>query len=122
MKTMFVEMPWFTERLRARLGDEGYRAFQNELLENPEKGKTMSGCGGLRKVRFGDPSRGKGKRGGIRIIYLYIPEAFRIDLMDVDGNDEKEDLTPAEKKTLARLAAAVRQEAIEAYLRQRGFS
>src|SRR5580700_5731939 len=103
MNLTFVEMPWFTERLKSRLDDESYRAFQNELSANPEKGKTMGGCGGLRKVRFGDPSRGKGKRGGLRVIYLYVPEAFRIDLIDIYGKDEKDDLTPAEKKILARL-------------------
>ena len=120
MKLTFVEMSWFTERLKSRLSDESYRAFQNELLANPLKGKTMGGCGGLRKARFADPSRGKGKRGGVRIIHLHIPEAFRIDLMDVYGKDEKDDLTPAEKKTLARLVDAVRQEAIEAYRRKKG--
>jgi hypothetical protein len=120
MKLTFVEMPWFTERLKARLDDESYRALQNEMLANPEKGRTMGGCGGLRKVRSGDPARGQGKRGGVRVIYLYIPQAFRIDLMDVYGKDEKDDLTPAEKKVLARLAAAARQEAIDAYQRSGG--
>ncbi len=33
----------------------------------------MPGCGGLRKIRYADPQRGKGKRGGLRIIYLFIP-------------------------------------------------
>src|SRR5829696_5470484 len=113
MKLTFVEAPWFTERLKARLHDESYRALQNELLLNPEKGRTMSGCGGLRKVRAGDPTRGQGKRGGVRIIYLHIPQAFRIELIDDYGKDEKDDLTPAEKKVLARLAAVARQEAID---------
>ncbi|MGE5609438.1 MAG: toxin [Bacillota bacterium] len=120
MRLTSVEMPWFTERLRLRLDDESYRAFQNSLLANAEKGDVMPGCGGLRKVRFSDPSRGKGKRGGVRIIYLHIPEAFRIDLIDVYGKDEKDDLTPREKKVLAKLAAAAKAEAISAYKRKRG--
>ena len=122
MKLTFVEMPWFTERLKPRLSDEGLRALQNELLANPEKGKTIGGCGGLRKVRLADPSRGKGKRGGLRIVYLLTPEAFRIDLIDVYGKDEKDDLAPVEKKVFAQLAAAVRAEAIRAYERSRGVS
>jgi len=61
----FVETAWFTKRLKARLRDEHYHALQKELLANPEKGKTMGGCGGLRKIRFADPSRGQGKRGGV---------------------------------------------------------
>ena len=122
MNLTFVEMPWFAERLKARMSDEGYRTLQNELLADPEKGKRMPGCGGLRKLRFSDPSRGKGKRGGLRIIYLHIPEAFRIDLIDVYGKDEKDDLTPAEKRALAALAAAARREAIAAYRQSRGDS
>lgn len=120
MNLTFVEMPWFAERLKPRLSDDGYRALQEELLANPQKGKPMSGCGGLRKVRFADPSRGKGKRGGLRIVYLYTPEAFRIDLIDVYGKDEKDDLSPAEKKVFARLADAARREAIEAYRKSVG--
>lgn len=120
MRLTFVEMPWFTQRVKSRLDDESYRAFQNSLLANPEKGDVMPGCGGLRKVRFSDPSRGKGKRSGVRIIYLYVPEAFRIDLIDVYGKDEKDDLTAQEKKVLAKLAAVARAEAILAYKRRRG--
>lgn len=119
MKLTFVEASSFTQRLKRRLDDEDYRLLQNELLANPEKGRTMSGCGGLRKVRFADPSRGEGKRGGVRVIYLYVPEAQRIDLLDIYGKDEKDDLTAAEKKVLAQLAAAARQEAIEAYRRRK---
>lgn len=79
----------------------------------------MPGCGGFRKCRFSDPSRAKGKRGGLRLIYLYVSEAFRIDFVDVYGKDEKDDLTPREKKLLAGLAARMRQEAIDAYMHHR---
>jgi mRNA-degrading endonuclease RelE of RelBE toxin-antitoxin system len=120
MKLTFVETSWFTKRLKARLSDEHYRAFQKELMANPKKGKPMGGCGGVRKVRFADPSRGEGKRGGVRIIYLFTREAFRIDLLDVYGKDEKEDLTAAEKKMLARLAATARQDAIYSYGKGKG--
>ena len=119
MRLTFVESVWFTERLRLRLADEDYRALQNELQANPEKGTPMPGCGGFRKVRVGDPSRGQGKRGGLRVVYLYIPQAFRIDLIDVYGKDEKADLAPQEKKTLRGLAAQMRQEAMDAYMRRR---
>jgi hypothetical protein len=54
------------------------------------------------------------------VIYLHTPQAFRIDLIDVYGKDEKDDLTPAEKQVLARLAVAARQEAIDAYQRSGG--
>jgi hypothetical protein len=122
MKLTFVEALWFTPRLKARADDELYRALQNEIAEQPDKGKVMPGCGGLRKLRFADPARGKGKRGGLRIVYLYIPEASRMDFFDVYDKNEKDDLTPKEKKLLAELAKTVRQEAIDAFRRSGGKS
>ncbi len=83
MKLTFVETPWFTKRPKSRMDDEFFRAIQNQLAGNPTRGTVMPGCGGLKKLRFADPSRGKGTRGGIRLIYLHIPEAFRIDFFDV---------------------------------------
>jgi hypothetical protein len=40
-------------------------------MENPEAGDVIEGTGGLRKIRFADAKRGKGKRGGLRIIYYW---------------------------------------------------
>lgn len=78
---LFVEAEAFTERVRELLDDETYRTLQNQLIRNPEIGPVMPGCGGLRKVRVEEPRRGKGKRGGCRVIYLHIPEVERIDLL-----------------------------------------
>lgn len=78
----------------------------------------MKGCGGLRKVRVADPGRGQGKRGGARVIYLHVPEVKRFYLLDIYGKTEKDDLTAAEKKVLAKLAADYRQEAITAFQRK----
>ena len=104
MKAVFVESREFTEWVYAYLPDDAYAKLQHELLENPDKGDVMPGCGGLRKVRTADPGRGKGKRGGARVIYLYVPEARRFFLLDIYGKDEKDDLSSQEKKSLAKLA------------------
>jgi hypothetical protein len=109
---IFVESRIFTWRIKEFLDERGYRAFQNELLTNPHKGRVMPGCSGLRKVRFEDQGRGQGKRGGCRIIYLDIPEAGRIDLIAVYGKNEKDDLSAQEKKVLAVLARQAKAEAI----------
>jgi hypothetical protein len=74
----------------------------------------MPGCGGLRKIRLANPRRGKGKRGGARVIYLHVPEVNWIYLLDIYGKDEKEDLSAAEKKILKRLAEEFKQEAMRA--------
>jgi putative transcriptional regulator len=108
----FVESRQFTARLKEFLGAEAYRAFQNALQANPAQGRVMPGCGGLRKVRVEDSHRGKGKRGGARVIYLAIPEASRLDLLAIYGKNEKDDLSPAERKVLAAMARQARTEAL----------
>jgi hypothetical protein len=45
--------------------------LQLELMDNPTAGDVMEGTGGLRKLRQADPRRGKGKRGGLRVIYYW---------------------------------------------------
>ena len=71
MKAVLVELPAFS-RLRADyLTDEGFRALQNDLMTNPEAGDMIEATGGLRKLRQADPRRGKGKRGGLRVIYFW---------------------------------------------------
>ena len=65
MKAVFVELPPFERHRAEYLGDEDLRALQSELMRHPEKGDVITGTGGLRKLRFGDTRRGKGKRGGL---------------------------------------------------------
>jgi hypothetical protein len=74
----------------------------------------MPGCGGLRKLRVVDPKRGKGIRGGARVIYLHVTEAGVIYLMDIYGKHEQEDLTAGEKKVLKKLADEYKHAAIRA--------
>lgn len=70
MKKLFLETTEFSREVIARLDDQAYAAFQNQLMANPEEGKVMPGCG---KARLADPKRRKGKRGGARVIYLHVP-------------------------------------------------
>ena len=69
MKAVFVELPAF-ERYRADyLDDAAFGALQQALMKNPGAGEVIEGTGGLRKTRFADARRAKGKRGGLRVIY-----------------------------------------------------
>ena len=111
MRLTFIETRVFTTRWDRRQDDEALRALQNELLENPTAGDEIKGCGILRKLRFGDPGRGKGKRGGVRVIYVYTPEAGQVDLITVYGKDEADDLTRDQVKELCHLAQILRDEA-----------
>ena len=77
----FIESPAFTRHLEEYFDDEGYKALQNELARNPQAGDVIPGTAGFRKVRWADPSRGKGRRGGLRIIYYHFARDSQIWLM-----------------------------------------
>lgn len=111
MKAVFVESTEFTNWVAEFLPDDAYAVLQRELMDRPEKGDVMPGCGGLRKVRTANPKRGQGKRGGARVIYLYVPESKWFFMLDIYGKDEKDDLSPAQKKSLARLVDELKRQA-----------
>jgi mRNA-degrading endonuclease RelE of RelBE toxin-antitoxin system len=96
----FVEAPPFTRYLREYLDEDGYRKLQACLSENPEMGDLIPGTGGFRKLRWADIRRGKGRRGGLRIIYYYLLSDHQIWLMTLYGKDEASDLTGKQKKDL----------------------
>jgi mRNA-degrading endonuclease RelE of RelBE toxin-antitoxin system len=117
MDLTFVETRPFSARWHRRLDDEALRGLQNELMEEPHRGDPIPGCGLLRKVRFGDRSRGRGKRGGVRVIYVYTPEAQRVDLVTVYGKDEQDTLSATDLRVYCAMAKALRLEAIAWALR-----
>jgi hypothetical protein len=80
------------------------------LLANPEAGDVEPGTGGLRKIRISDPTRGKGKRGGARVHYLWLAHKGRIYLVFVYGKNELTKLTPDQKRRLRELATKIRNE------------
>jgi hypothetical protein len=100
MKVLFVELPAFTRHRADYLNDEGFRALQNELLEQPEKGDVIEGTGGLRKLRRPDPKRGKGKRGGLRLIYFWWEAGRQFWLFTLYDKNEMDDLSAKEKGLL----------------------
>ena len=100
MKAPFVELPTFIRHRSDYLDDEGLRALQNALIENPEAGAVIEGTGGLRKVRQADPRRGKGKRGGLRVIYYWWDGRRQFWLFTLYDKDEMDDLSAKEKKVL----------------------
>jgi hypothetical protein len=64
----FVETKLFTKLVQEYLSDDEYAALQQSLIANPEAGDVIPGSGGVRKLRWG--VGGRGKRGGIRVIYF----------------------------------------------------
>jgi hypothetical protein len=114
MLLTFVETAAFTARWKKRADDAALRRLQDELLATPNAGAPMPGCGMLRKYRFGDSSRGKGRRGGARVIYMHTPAVRWIHLIAVFGKDEQIDLTKTQMKELCALARFLRTEALAA--------
>lgn len=96
----FIEAPAFTRHISDYLDAEQYRELQNALASNPELGDLMPGTGGFRKLRWGDPRRAKGRRGGLRIIYYYFVSDLQVWLMTLYDKGEAADLTAKEKKAL----------------------
>lgn len=85
------------------MDDAGFRAFQNVLTKNPTVGDVIAGTGGLRKVRFGDARRGKGKRGGLRVIYYWWAGGLQFWLFTLYDKDEMDDLRPKERQALTEM-------------------
>jgi mRNA-degrading endonuclease RelE of RelBE toxin-antitoxin system len=105
---VFIESRLF-EKLREKyLDDEQYRALQAFLMEQPNAGDVIQGTGGLRKLRWA--SKGKGKRGGVRTIYLYIARRSHIHLLTIYGKNDVSDLTPNEKKILKSIVEEIKND------------
>ncbi|WP_415033385.1 addiction module toxin RelE [Azonexus sp.] len=100
MKALFVELPAFAKYRADYLDDEGFRGLQQSMLKNPEAGDVIEGTGGLRKLRHGDQRRGKGKRGGLRVIYYWWDGGRQFWLFTLYDKGEMEDLSADEKKVL----------------------
>ena len=96
-----IETTVFTKRLKTLLPDEDYRLLQNEIMLNPEKGKVIRGSGGLRKIRWSVP--GKGKSGGVRVIYYWVKAKEIILMLLVYSKNEQDDLTNEQLKILKSL-------------------
>lgn len=100
MKAVFVELPAFSRHRADYLDDEGFRNLQNALQKAPEAGDVIEGTGGLRKLRHADPRRGKGKRGGLRVIYYWWETGRQLWLFTLYDKDEMADLTAQERRAL----------------------
>jgi hypothetical protein len=104
----FIEAPAFARFRDLYLDDDGFADLQLYLAKNPEAGDMVPGAGGIRKLRWRDPRRGKGRRGGLRIIYYCFLSEQEIWLLTLYDKDEAADLTKEERDQLRRLLEAER--------------
>jgi hypothetical protein len=106
MKAIFVELPAFERRRADYLDDDAFRRLEDLLMKHPEAGDPMPDTGGLRKLRFADARRGKGKRGGLRVVYYWWDTGFQFWLFTLYDKDEMADLTPQQRKALKAMIKA----------------
>ena len=106
MKCIFIELPPFERHRSAYLDDDAFLALQNLLMSHPDAGDLIPDTGGLRKLRFADERRGKGKRGGLRVIYYWWVTGLQFWLFTLYDKDEMDDLTPQQRKALKAMIKA----------------
>lgn len=97
-----VEMPTFIRRAEKLLTEDERQTLIRFLAENPEAGDEIQGTGGVRKVRFG--AKGKGKSGGVRVIYYYFDMHNPLVAIFIYGKGEQVDLTPEQVRVVAAVA------------------
>ena len=107
----FVETTVFTRRVQQHQLEEPLRVLQLSLVENPDAGDLDANTGGLRKIRMPDPLRGKGKRGGVRVHYLWIPLRRRVYFLYLYLKGDQDSLTNDQKAVLKEVVRQIRQAA-----------
>ena len=97
----FVETPVFTRAVTSILDQEQYRCLQLALALRPEQGAVIRGGCGLRKLRWVRP--GRGKRGGLRIIYYWDRPTETFYMLFAYLKNEQGDLTAEQVRILGKL-------------------
>jgi hypothetical protein len=87
------------------LTDDDLRLLQVDLLENPKAGKIIESTGGAAKVRYA--VSGKGKSGGVRVIYLDLESYGKIYLITCYPKSVKDNLTDSEKAAIKEVVKRI---------------
>jgi hypothetical protein len=98
-----VELPEFLKESEKLLSSSERLSIINYLAFHPAAGYIMQGTGGIRKLRWS--AQGKGKSGGVRIIYYHHSEAMPLFLLTLFGKSEKANLTKSERNDLAKFTS-----------------
>ncbi len=116
----FVRFPAFTRDWeRLGLNGEDLRLLELAILENPTRAPVVQGTGGLRKVRFAGRKSARGKSGAYRVCYVVYSEFGVIALVVVFGKNERDDLSPADRRAVASAVEAFGRELDAEFRRDR---
>jgi hypothetical protein len=103
-----VETRHFAARAEKFLSESERNALIDFLASDPLRGDVLAGTGGIRKVRFA--KGGRGKSGGVRVIYYFYNAEEPIYLLEVFGKNEKASLAVAERNALAKVVAEIKHQ------------
>ena len=107
----FVELRPFTEGFtELKLNDDDLLQLQVMLMVNPKGSPVIKGTGGLRKFRFAPARWRTGKSGAARVGYVYLEEYGTILLVIIYAKQEKDEITPKEKKDIQSLIRRIKKE------------
>lgn len=101
-----VETPIFKRRARKLLNESEHNDLITCLASCPEAGEEIVGTGGVRKLRFA--ARGKGKSGGVRVIYYLHDRDIPVYALYIYGKNERSDLTAEQRKAVTAFAASIK--------------
>jgi hypothetical protein len=109
-----VSLSGYESQVSALLNEEERAAMEFLIACAPEDHPVIPGAGGFRKARWA--RRGKGKSGGLRVIYFFLVEPGRIYMAAVYAKSRKETLSQADQNVLTRVAAQIKRAAKEGRL------
>jgi hypothetical protein len=101
---VIIETSLFFRQVQKLLSDEEYSKLQTELVNRPDTGVTISGSGGLRKLRWG--LEGRGKRSGARVIYYWAVAQDQLLMLLIYPKNVQDDLTPEQVRMLRQIVEA----------------
>lgn len=102
---VIVETAAFIAKAKGCMSDLERMAAIDSIAAAPDQGDLLEGGGGIRKMRFG--VGGRGKSGGVRIVYYYHCPDVPVFLLTIFAKNEKANLTKAERNMLAAAARAI---------------
>lgn len=108
MRLTFIETPVFRASARGVVDDADLDDLQERLLHDPRAGPVIVGTGGARKVRLGVGARGK--RAGVRVVYYFHARSARMYLLLAYPKNAASDLSPAGRRAMKQLIAAIERE------------
>ncbi len=98
---VIIETSIFTRQVQSLLDDDNYRRLQTILVIRPDAGDLIPDGGGLRKIRWG--AQGRGKRGGVRVIYYWVVQQELILMLLIYAKNEQDSLTAEQLRVLRRI-------------------